>query len=131
MTASLVLFALEIIIMTVVADGFKYSFYFYLDIIATISLVFDVPYLMKPIFYVIGASTARENIDALPGVLHSESQTQGKINQVIKSLRLIRLIRIIKLYKYVIGAVTRDANAPDEKDEPKTRQLGKYSKVGT
>jgi hypothetical protein len=134
MTASLVLFAIEIIVMTVVADGFKYSFYFYLDIIATISLIFDVPDLMKPVFFMIGASTAKQNIDVVPGVLHSESQTQGKINQVIKSLRLIRLIRIIKLYKYVIGAVTRDGNTAEEsngKDEPKTRALGKYSKVGT
>ena len=53
---------------------------------------------------------------------------------MIKSVRLIRLIRIIKLYKYVIGAVTRDGNDAEEsnaKDEPKTRVLAKYSKVGT
>ena len=75
MTASLVLFAIEIIVMTVVADGFKYSFYFYLDIIATISLIFDVPDLMKPIYYMIGALTSKQNICVIPGVVHAESLT--------------------------------------------------------
>ena len=107
MTASLLLFMIEIIVMTIVSDGFKYSFFFYLDIIATVSLIFDVPYLLNPVIKIVGASTSRESIDALPGKQLVESQSQGKINQVIKSLRLIRLIRIIKLYKYAIGGLSR------------------------
>ena len=42
------LFTLEILINSVVVDDFKYSFFFYLDIIATLSIVFDIPYLLYP-----------------------------------------------------------------------------------
>lgn len=97
----LFLFAFEILINSVVVDEFKYSFFFYLDIIATLSIVFDIPYLNNPLEKLLGKSTKADDNNAIAGVLHEASITQGKINALIKSLRLIRLIRIIKLYKYL------------------------------
>jgi hypothetical protein len=46
-------------------------------------------------------------VNAIPGVMYTESIANGKITQVFKSLRLIRLIRIIKLYKYIIQSKQR------------------------
>ena len=42
---SFVLFAAEILLQTIVIDEFKYSFFFWLDIIATLSLVPDIVWL--------------------------------------------------------------------------------------
>jgi hypothetical protein len=41
-----VLFALELLIQSCVVDDFKYSFFFWLDLIATISLIPDIQWFM-------------------------------------------------------------------------------------
>jgi len=45
LTVSLILFSFEILASSVAIDDYKYSFYFYLDIIATVSIVSDVQFL--------------------------------------------------------------------------------------
>lgn len=42
---AMVMFAAEILMNTVVVDDFKYSFFFWLDIIATVSLVPDIEWV--------------------------------------------------------------------------------------
>ena len=39
---SLFLFSMEILASSVAIDDYKYSFYFYLDIVATLSIISDV-----------------------------------------------------------------------------------------
>jgi hypothetical protein len=46
---SIVLFGTEITVKTVVDEDYKYSFFFWLDIVATITLVIDIPWMMDPI----------------------------------------------------------------------------------
>ena len=55
MTLSFLLFICEIITTTVVIDDFKYSFFFYLDIIATFSLVNDIPWMLNEFGAVFGS----------------------------------------------------------------------------
>jgi len=43
---SLILFTLELLVQSCVVDDFKYSFFFWLDFIATLSLVIDIPWCM-------------------------------------------------------------------------------------
>jgi hypothetical protein len=50
---SMVLFAVEITAKTVVDEDYKYSFFFWLDIIATVTLIIDIPWLMDPIGYAV------------------------------------------------------------------------------
>lgn len=53
---SMLLFTVEITAKTVVDEDYKYSFFFWLDIIATVTLVIDIPWLSDPIgTIVIGA----------------------------------------------------------------------------
>ena len=47
---SVALFTIELIILSITIDKYKYSFYFWLDIIATLSIIFDIPWIMSPIF---------------------------------------------------------------------------------
>jgi hypothetical protein len=47
LSLSFVLFATEILINSCVVDGFKYSFFFWLDIIATFSLIPDIIWVIE------------------------------------------------------------------------------------
>ncbi len=42
-TIALILFALEIMVQSCVVDDFKYGLLFWLDVIATLSLILDIP----------------------------------------------------------------------------------------
>jgi len=103
MTISMFMFAAEIWINTIVIDEFKYSFFFWLDIIATLSLVIDIPWFTNVIrLALVDYPPNYESVNAVPGIKEG-NDTQGDILQLVKSLRLIRLIRIIKLYKIYLN----------------------------
>jgi len=116
-TIALVLFAIEILVNSVVVDGFKYSFFFYLDIIATLSIISDLPYMLDWIYALLGSQPHYLGVDAIAGVMYTESVANSKISSIFKSLRLIRLIRIIKLYKYFA-----QSQAKKERDKPNQKR---------
>lgn len=96
-----ILFTLEIIINSVAVNEFKYSFYFWLDIIATLSLIPDIIWMSEGLNFLLGNESYYEGVDVTPGKIVKTSQSIVETSKIIKSLRLIRMIRIIKLYKYV------------------------------
>jgi hypothetical protein len=51
---SFLLFLVELIINSLVLPGYKFSFFFWLDVIATISLFPDVPFLLDPVLGIFG-----------------------------------------------------------------------------
>lgn len=97
---SLVAFTIEILVNSCVVDEFKYSFFFWLDIIATVSICVDVNILANFIISLFGLDP--ESGDAKVGEYASQEASSNKLSKIVKALRLIRLIRIIKLYKYVV-----------------------------
>ena len=99
---SLVLFAVEILLNSCVVDDFKYSFFFWLDIVAALSLIVDIVWIVSFLEDMMNMKTTATQSDVTLGEVADASNNNDKIAKVIKSLRLIRLIRIIKLYKYVI-----------------------------
>ena len=62
---SLVAFTVEILVNSCVVDDFKYSFFFWLDIIATVSICVDVIFLWNWIGLLFGQKP--ENPDAIMG----------------------------------------------------------------
>jgi TM2 domain-containing membrane protein YozV len=96
------IFGLEILLNSCVVDDFKYSFFFWLDIVATLSLIVDIAWLVQLIEYVFNSSSSGASADVKLGEVPSDSADTDVFVKIIKSLRLIRLIRIIKLYKYVV-----------------------------
>jgi len=125
LTVSMVLFAAEIWLNTVVIDEFKYSFFFWLDIIATLSLIIDIPWFTNVIRYALVKFPPNyESVNVRPGRVLKSSQDNSSIQQVIKSLRLIRLIRIIKLYKYAIQEKSKD-----ETDDRQSRKKRKKKQI--
>ena len=65
---SFALFALEILLNTVVTDEFKYSFFFWLDIIATLSLIPDIAWVTDILVVIIlDGKPTYESVNAVPG----------------------------------------------------------------
>ena len=66
---SFILFAVEILLNTIVIDNFKYSFFFWLDIIATLSLISDIPWLLDVLAVLVGSTTSDQTVNAVPGMV--------------------------------------------------------------
>lgn len=64
---SMFLFSLEILLNTIVMEDSKYSYFFWLDIIATMSLVFDINMILDFFFVQVGSgSPSWESVNAKP-----------------------------------------------------------------
>jgi len=111
LSISFILFTLEIFVNSCVVNDFKFSFFWWLDIIATLSLIPDIGWVIEIIQILMAFTPSSKSLDAIPGAGFTASGS-NKLIKVIKSLRLIRLIRIIKLYKY---AVKTNAEAEEAK----------------
>ena len=79
MLISLILFTVEILASSVVIDDYKYSFFFYLDIIATISIVGDIRFMYDFLLMLFGQTPSTIEVNAIPGVMFIETATAGKI----------------------------------------------------
>ena len=70
------------------------SFYFWLDLLATISLSFEIPWM----------SSSPSNSSSDGGIENARagraSRAGARAARVIKVVRMIRLVRLVKLYKY-------------------------------
>jgi len=114
LTISFFLFTLEILVTSVVNDDYKYSFFFNLDIIATLSLISDIPWMLQLVGKLVGNGSPSDSVNVIPGIITSENVMSNKLQQVFKSLRLIRLIRIIKLYKYILQSMSKNEENEEE-----------------
>lgn len=119
---SLVLFTVELLVNSMVVEDFKYSFFFWLDIIATLSLIPDVSWIMYGLALLVSATPPSQSKDVVIGTVVSSSAAGSRAQRLIKSVRLIRLIRIIKLYKYAVKSNT-------EEEEAKLRKQQKLSQT--
>ena len=92
------IFTVEIILSSFAKNDYLLGFYFWLDIVSTLTLLLDVGWISDAIF---GTSS---NADAaISGATLARAARASKIGsragRIVRILRLIRLIRIIKLYK--------------------------------
>jgi len=106
-------------------DEFKYSFYFWLDIIATLSLIPDIIWMSEGINYLLGNDSFYDTVDATPGREVDSSVSIIETSKIIKSLRLIRMIRIIKLYKYVSKSSEFKNSRIDSNDDQEQSEFKK------
>lgn len=105
---SLFLFVVELVLASVGKDDYFNSFFFWLDLVSTISLITDI----KPVWDVI---MGIESYDASDDTTSSSVSADSEAGQIARAsrgarigtragrmariIRLIRLIRIVKLYK--------------------------------
>jgi class 3 adenylate cyclase len=87
-TVSMGLFLVEIVLCCFAKDGYFNGFFFWLDVISTLSLVGDIGWIVPE------SSSAGETATDL-----AKQVRTGRAARIIRLIRLIRLMRISKLYK--------------------------------
>lgn len=93
------LFILELVANSVVLDDYKFSFFFWLDVVAVLSMIPDIPYIYEPLFDLFGISIYSIDVE-VDTSSSRDTRTSSYSGRVLGSIRFIRLVRIVKLYKY-------------------------------
>lgn len=117
-------FGLELILSFIVKKEYRWSFYFWLDLIATISIVPDIDWLWYPI---VGIGSNSSNVNQIKNAGKS-SRAGTRATRVIRIVRLVRLMRIAKLYKHTKRAVK--SNSLDQIQDADELQIPRESRVG-
>lgn len=92
-TVALALFIIEFLINTWARLDYKWKFYFWLDLAASLSMVPDIAWIWDPI----SEESAGGDVNTVRA--GRAARAGSKAGRVIRIVRLIRLIRIVKLYK--------------------------------
>ena len=109
-TAAFVIFALEVMFSGLAVPGYFNSFYFWLDILATLSLVPDQPWF--PASFRDTSGSAGETLNLL------------RLVRVTRMVRLVRVVRLMKAFKSLRG--NEEEDNPAAAKEPTTK-LGNVS----
>lgn len=112
-TICLVLFSAELIGNCVVKGGYVMSFYFWLDLAATVSLVPDIGWIWNS--FIDASSGDDGQSTALKAGRASRAGT--KAGRIVRIVRLVRMVRIVKLYKMSKGDEAEQLE-PEVKNEP-------------
>jgi hypothetical protein len=87
----MICFALEIMLASYAIPDYIFSFFFYLDLVSTLSMIPDCGWIWDAIIGDSGTSSSATDL--------AKTSRASKVTRVIRIIRLIRLIRIVKLYK--------------------------------
>lgn len=68
LSLSFLFFTLEIFINSCVVNDFKFSFFWWLDIIATLSLIPDIGWIVEVIAVLMAVTPSSRSVDAIPGI---------------------------------------------------------------
>lgn len=94
-----ILFGLEFAAFCKWQEGYLLSFFFCLDLIATFSLIPDLPFIWDPFMESIGQGDAqKQNIAVARAGRASRAGTRA--GRLVRFIRLVRFLRVSKLYKY-------------------------------
>ena len=113
--ACLFFFSLEVILSSFGIDMYLNSFFFWLDLVSTISLVTDIPPIMDAITGGGGSAETEEGetdvsqqTEAAALARASRGAKLGsKAGRLTRVIRIIRLVRIVKLYKSANHAMAK------------------------
>lgn len=109
--ASLFLFLIELTLASIGQPDYLGSFFFWLDLISTLSIITDIPPIMDAMT---GAGDAAEGESEDAGDAASLARASRgarigtKAGRMTRVIRLIRLIRVVKLYKSATQAQVKE-----------------------
>merc|ERR1719352_1429174 len=96
-------FAIELVASCLGKEDYFLGFFFWLDLIATASLILDITWVYSAFM---GTDSSLTRAGRM-------SRMGTRAGRVIRVIRLIRLIRIIKLYKHTVDAWQRYKGSED------------------
>lgn len=88
---ALFFFILEVVLSSYSVPGYICAFFFWLDILATISIIPDIGWIWDPL---LGEFTGANSAASV-----AKTSRASRAARIIRFVRLIRLIRLVKLYK--------------------------------
>ncbi|PHJ25688.1 adenylate and guanylate cyclase catalytic domain-containing protein [Cystoisospora suis] len=100
---SLILFLAEMILTVLVEENYKWSFFFWLDVIATASLCLDVPWIMDPISdFLFGSpdGTPGQASAARAGRAGRIGARTGRVTRILRINRMIRVVKMSDVFTY-------------------------------
>ena len=107
----LCLFSFELLLSFIYKPKYKWSFYFWLDLIATLSLITDIGWIWDSLIGVSNSSSGSKQAKSAGNASRAGTRT----SRILRIIRLIRLIRIVKLYKNAqIANKKRNENGEEE-----------------
>lgn len=110
-TSCLCLFTLETALSFYSRPAYRFSFYFYLDCLSTLSLLADIGWVWERLMASFSSNSEQNRRIQEAGKL-SRASTQTP--RVVRIVRLIRLIRLTKLYRHAkLATQTTEGTAPD------------------
>lgn len=98
-------FCAELILSCMAKDEYFLGFYFWLDLVSTLSLIMDIGWIMNAKRDKGSSNTKKASTLARAGRGARIGTKAGRVTRVI---RLIRLIRIVKLYKNANAVLGKD-----------------------
>lgn len=124
------LFTIELILNCLCKEEYILSFFFWLDLIATVSLFQDIDYIMdelmgyEPISNSTTSGGSKKNSAQAAKAL-SKVASASRATRVLRVIRIVRLIRMVKIYKNVY--LTREL-AEKKKEEERQKLIKKLEK---
>lgn len=92
-------FAIEIVLTFYCNHEYRWGFFFWLDVISTVSLLLDTQWVSDLIFDNSSSNSASQKSAASLAKTARASRIGTRASRVVRIVRLIRLIRVVKLYK--------------------------------
>ena len=111
--ASLFLFLIELTLASIGQPDYLGSFFFWLDLISTLSIITDIPPIMDAMTGAGGGTDAEGEGDDAGDAASLARASRGarigtKAGRMTRVIRLIRLIRVVKLYKSATQAQVKE-----------------------
>jgi len=91
-------FFIELCLLSIAKPGYFCHFFFWLDFISTVSLIFDVGWISEAIFDTDSGAAGVAGASQLARAGRA-SRVGTRAGRIVRIIRLVRLIRIVKLYK--------------------------------
>ena len=101
-------FAIEIILSCIAKEGYFPYFYFWLDVVATLSLIFDIGWFWDAILGTDNSTSDGAEAAARAAKAGRGARVGTRASRIARIVRLIRLIRIVKLYKSANAAMVKE-----------------------
>lgn len=111
------IFSVEILLSCYAKSDYLFTFFFWLDLISTVTLLLDVGWVSDALYGTSSDSAGGSQNSQQIAKAAKASQVGTRAARVIRIIRLIRLIRIVKLYK--AAEKERIKKEKEEKDRKK------------
>ena len=115
-------FFLELVLASLATDKYFLGFYFWLDLVATLSLITDIAWIYDPIVGTQGIEAGNAEQAGNVARAGRSARIGTRASRIARVIRLIRLIRVVKLYKNAQAAMLREQLRKEEELEAIARE---------